>query len=85
MNEKLKYILIGGAIGLISYLILESLIWIIGATSSMCLSCFIIMSILDFLSLWILHLKGVLVFLTSAIFYFLVGALIGYLVHRFKK
>jgi len=85
MNEKLKYSLIGASIGLITYLVLESLLWVIGASSNFCLSCSIIVIALNFFPILILNVFGISIFIISSIFYFLIGALMGYLIHRFKK
>lgn len=84
MNEKLKYGLIGGSIGLLSYLIISFTFQFVFTRNISCIECGIILFGINFLPL-IFKIKGYLIYFISSIFYFLVGVLIGYLVLKFKK
>lgn len=80
-NKKIIYF---GLITMGIYLIISSIVYFIGAKSDFCISCFLTLTIINFLPL-LLKTKGYSLILVSSVFYFLLGALIGYLVQKFKK
>lgn len=73
-----------GSIFLIIYLLINILFYFIGRNSDFCIICFMIFGISNFLPFSILNIKGWLAILISAIFYFLLGALVGYLIQKYK-
>jgi hypothetical protein len=85
MKNELKYALIGGGILLAIYIILQIILLIFLSSTSFCLICAGFLIFLDFIPLLILNVKGWSAYFISAIFYFLIGALVGFLVQKFKK
>lgn len=84
MNEKLKYGLIGAVIGLSIYLISSFTTQFFFTRNISCIECGILLFGLNFLPL-LFKVKGYSIYFISSIFYFIIGALIGLLVQKFKK
>lgn len=85
MNEKIKNSLIGGSVVLGIYIILQVITLIILSLSNFCLLCAGILIFLDFIPLLIFNIKGWAAYFISAIFYFALGALVGFLIEKFRK
>ena len=85
MNEKIKYGLIGGIIALGVYILIQIITLITLSLSNFCLMCAGILIFLDFIPLFILNIKGWAAYFISAISYFIIGVLIGFLIEKFRK